>query len=308
VLLSGEQIELTYGTQRVVVATVGATLRTYSIGDRPVLDAFGPDEVCPDGRGQVLMPWPNRIADGRYEFAGKHHQLPIDERALGNSIHGLVRWAEWRPQHRAPDAVRFAHRLSARPGYPFPLELSVEYRLSLSGLAVTYRATNTGTAKCPFGVGAHPYLVFPGTKADAVELRVRAAELLEVDARSIPTRRLPTAGSSLDFLKLRAIGAARLDHAFSRLERDPDGLAAVVLSRGSDLIRVWQDRSFDFVQIFTGDTVVDETRRRTGVAVEPMSCAPNAFNSGDGLRTLGPSETFEGRWGINASSGPPDRA
>jgi aldose 1-epimerase len=297
-LPSGDQIEIAHGAERAVVATVGATLRTYIAERGPVLDGFDANEVSPGGRGQILMPWPNRIVGGRYEFAGQAHQLPIDEPSLGNAIHGLVRWVEWRPDHRSTDTVRLVHRLCARPGYPFPLELSVEYRLVRSGLTVTYRARNIGETSCPFGVGTHPYLVLPHAKADAVELCVRAASFLEVDSRSIPTRRRPVAGSALDFLRPRSIGSARIDHAFTGLERDADGGANVVLRHGSETVRLWQDRAFDFVQVYTGDTLPDQARRRASVAVEPMSCAPNAFNSGDGLRVLAPAETFEGRWGI----------
>jgi aldose 1-epimerase len=140
--------------------------------------------------------------------------------------------------------------------------------------------------------------MLPHAEADGVELCVRAASFLEVDTRSIPTGWSPVAGSPLDFREPRAIGRTRIDHAFTGLERDTDGVAHVVLRRGSESVRVWQDRSFAFVQVYTGDTLPDPARRRSSVAVEPMSCAPNAFNSGDGLRLLTPGETFEGHWGI----------
>lgn len=299
--LSGEQIELAFGASRLVVATVGATVRSYTVGDRAVLDGFEADEICPGGRGQVLMPWPNRIADGRYSFLGHVHQLPIDEPELGHAIHGLVRWAGWVVEQRAADFVRLRHRLEARPGYPFPLDVSVEYRLSPGGLAVTFTAANIGPTPCPFGAGAHPYFRFADASVDAIELCVRAADWLDVDPRSIPRKERPVEGSVVDFLEPRIIGTARLDHAFTRLERDPAGLATVVLRCGHQEIRVWQDRSFDFVQLYTGDTLPDRSRRRDGLAVEPMTCAPNAFNSDSGLRVLAPGDTFEGRWGVVVS-------
>jgi aldose 1-epimerase len=299
VSLSGEQIEITHGAHRAIVATVGATLREYTVGERVVLDGFRADEVCPGGRGQVLMPWPNRIADGRYEFSDKLHQLPIDEPQLGHAIHGLVRWADWQVEHRGPDVARLRHRMAARPGYPFQLELSVEYRLSSAGLGVTFGATNIGPASCPFGAGAHPYFAFPGVRVDAIELGLCAAEWIEVDARSIPQRRRAVEGSAVDFRRPRVIGPALLDHAFTGLERDAEGLAYVLLRHGHDEIRIWQDRAFGFAQVFTGDTLADQPRRRLGLAVEPTSCAPNAFNSGDGLRVLAPGESFIGRWGVS---------
>lgn len=299
--LAGEQIEVKSGAQRIVVATVGATLREYEVDGSPAIDGFGADEVAPGGRGQILVPWPNRVADGRYELSGIGHQLALDEPALGHAIHGLVRWAEWRVIAEAPGAVFLRHRMRARPGYPFQLDLFVEYRLTSAGLSVALGATNVGRKACPFGAGAHPYFMFPGAEVDAVELCVRANEWLEKDARSIPCARRSVEGSEVDFRRPRVIGAARLDHALTLLDRDGDGLASVILRHRAREIRVWQDRAFDFVQLYTGDTLPDRSRRRKSVAVEPMSCAPNAFNSGDGLCMLAPGESFAGRWGVAVS-------
>ena len=90
---SGEQVELAFGEQRAVLVSVGAGLRTYSVGERPILDGYGAGEVCPSGHGQLLVPWPNRIEDGRYDFDGRAFQVPLNEPARRNAIHGLVRWS-----------------------------------------------------------------------------------------------------------------------------------------------------------------------------------------------------------------------
>jgi aldose 1-epimerase len=175
----------------------------------------------------------------------------------------------------------------------------VEYRLSPTGLTVVFRATNIGSAACPFGAGSHPYFAM---RADEVELCVPAETRLEVDARAIPVGTCPVEGTAFDFRRPRIIGAAQLDHTFTQLKRDSAGISHVVLRNGRSNIHVWQDRAFEFVQVFTGDTLADRARRRHGVAVEPMSCAPNAFNSGDGVRVLAPEESFEGRWGVAVSA------
>jgi aldose 1-epimerase len=299
--LSGEQIAIASGGHRAVATTVGATLRSYTVDGIAVIDGFDAGEVCPGGRGQLLFPWPNRIAQGRYEFAGRREQLPIDEPELGHAIHGLARWSAWRVEARGDDHVRMSHRLHARPGYPFPLDLLVEYRLSSSGLSVTLGATNLGAQACPFGAGAHPYFRFEGARADAVELCVRAAEYLEVDRRSIPTRHRSVDGSAVDFRRLCRIGTAHLDHAYTGLERDGEGIAQVLLRAEGRELRVWLDDHFAFVQVYTGDTLPDRSRRRQGIAVEPTTCAPNAFNSGDGLVVLPPGGSFEARWGVQTS-------
>jgi aldose 1-epimerase len=163
---------------------------------------------------------------------------------------------------------------------------------------VTFGATNLGKVPCPFGAGAHPYFRVADVAADEVELCVGAAEWIDVDARSIPTRRRPIEGSPVDFRRPRVIGSAHVDHAFTGLERDGEGVARVLLRSGRRELRVWLDRSFGFVQVYTGDTLPDRSRRRQSIAVEPTTCAPNAFNSGDGLTVLEPGGSFEGSWGV----------
>ena len=140
-LPSGEQIDIHAGGQRVVVVEVGGGLRSYTTGDRELLDGYGEADMATAGRGQVLIPWPNRIRDGTYEFAGRTHHLPLTEPEAGNAIHGLVRWAAWSVAEREADRVVMAHTLHPQPGYPFSLDLSIEYSVSDEGLRVASTAT-----------------------------------------------------------------------------------------------------------------------------------------------------------------------
>ncbi len=292
---SGEQVELALGEQRAVVVGVGAGLRTYSAGRRPVIDGYGADELCHSGRGQLLVPWPNRIEDGRYEFDGRSHQLPLNEPARQNAIHGLVRWSNWTVADRAADRVVFEHVLYPQPGYPFALELRVEYSLSEEGLAVRTEATNAGSEAAPYGAGSHPYLGVDQDVVDGVELQVPAATVLLADERGLPVRSAAVADEGLDFRESRPIGPAKLDHCFTDVERGADGRAEVRLGTTT----LWADESYPYLMVFTGDPLPDVARR--SVAVEPMTCAPNAFRSGAGLIRLEPGQAHVGSWGISAS-------
>jgi aldose 1-epimerase len=110
-------------------------------------------------------------------------------------------------------------------------------------------------------------------------------------------------GTDQDFRRLRRIDGAVLDAAYTDLARDADGLARVQLSIPDRFdITLWVDQLWSFVQVFTGDTMPEPERRRS-VAIEPMTCAPNAFNTGDGLRMLAPAETLAGSWGIQVRPG-----
>jgi aldose 1-epimerase len=297
---SGEQYELAHGDQRVVVVEVGGGLRTYSAGGRELLDGYSPDELCSAGRGQVLAPWPNRIEDGRYDFGGGTYQLPLDELERRNAIHGLVRWAVWAVAERESPRVVLEHVLHPQPGYPFTLELRVEYALSDAGLSVRTAATNVGPDPCPYGCGMHPYLTVGVEPVDTVVLRIPASTVLRSDDRAIPVGSEPVEGTEHDFRQPRPIGATLLDHCFTDLERDEDGLASVTLRdpEAATEIALWVDESFGYLMVFTGDPLPDVARR--SLAVEPMTCAPNAFRSGDGLIVLQPGQTFSGAWGISA--------
>jgi aldose 1-epimerase len=249
------------------------------------------------GRGQLLIPWPNRIRDGAYALDGRRHQLPLNEPERGNAIHGLVRWSSWNVAERTTERVVLAHVLRPQPGYPFTLELRVEYSLSPEGLAVRTTATNAGADPCPYGAGAHPYLAVGAGVVDEAVFRLPAEAVLEADERGIPVGSAPVEGTELDFRKPRPVGPARLDHCFTDLDRGEDGLVRVEIDRTA----LWADESYQYLMVFTGDGLPGADR--TSVAVEPMTCAPNAFASGDGLIVLEPGESHAAAWGISPRPG-----
>ena len=293
---SGEQFELAFEDQRAVVVELGGGLRTYTVGERSVLEGYGVDEMATGGRGQVLIPWPNRVADGRYDFDGKSHQLPLSEPEHLNAIHGLVRWVSWRPVEREPHGAVLEHVLHPQPGYPFALELRIEYELAGDGLTVRTSATNTGAETCPFGCGAHPYLRAGTETVDDAVLRIPARTALRSDERGIPIGRVEVDGAELDFRVPRLIAESRLDTGFTDLERDEDGVARVALSDPDGAAAtLWMDESYPYVMVFTGD--IPDVERR-GLAIEPMTCPPNALRSGDAVVMLEPGATWAGKWGI----------
>lgn len=302
---SGEQITIRAKDQQAVVAGVGGGLRSYSVGGRELLDGYSADEMSSSGRGQVLIPWPNRLQDGSYEFNGRRHQLPLNEPEHRNAIHGLVRWSIWTAAEREPHRVVMEHILYPQPGYPFLLRISIEYALSRSGLLVQTMATNLGTHTCPYGSGAHPYLTLGTATIDGLILQVPGRTVLRSDERGLPIRREAVEGTEYDFRQPKRIDSIKLDHAFTDLERDADGLARVEL-RDSDRetrVSLWVDQSYPYLMLFSGDPLPDVQRR--SLAVEPMTCPPNAFRTGDALIRLEPGASFTGTWGIarrNAAS------
>ena len=267
---SGKQITIAVGDQQAVVVEVGGGLRSYSAGGRELVDGYRADEMSSSGRGQVLIPWPNRLEDGNYEFDGQRHQLPLNEPEHRNAIHGLVRWAAWTAAEHEPHRAVMEHVLHPQPGYPFSLGISIEYALLDTGLRVRTTATNLGTDPCPFGSGAHPYLTLGTATIDRLILRVPGRTVLRSDERGLPTGMEAVEDTEYDFRKPRPIGLTTLDHAFTDLERDQNGLARVEL-RNPDhetQVSLWVDQSYPYLMLFSGDPLPNVRRR--SLAVEPI--------------------------------------
>lgn len=297
---SGRQIEIRYGDQRAVVVEVGGGLRRYDVAGQAVLDGYDAEEMVSGARGQVLVPWPNRLHGGRYTWEGQEHVVPLDEPAKGNALHGLARWRSWQPSDVRDRSVTMTVRLLPQPAYPFAVEVAVRYSLCDDGLTVATTATNLGTRAAPYGQGAHPYLTVGTPLVDQAMLQVPARTWLPTDTDGIPTSRQPVVGTALDFRTPRRLGGVVVDHAFTDLLRGTDGRAEVVLRSDGTGRRIvlWMDEGYPYVELFTGDPLPSPDRRRKGLGVEPMTCPPDAFRTGQDVLRLEPGVSITCTWGI----------
>ena len=296
---SGAQHEIAYGEQRATIVEVGGGVRAYAVGDRDVLDPFPVDAQCDGAHGAPLIPWPNRLKDGVYEFDGARRQVALTEPEKHNAIHGFLRWRNWACSLHEPARVVMTTRLHPLPGYPHVLDAEVAYALDGDGMTVTTTLTNSGDSACPAGAGQHPYLS-PGAGAvlDDCTLTLPGATRIDTDPdRQLPTGQVPVDGTEFDFREPRPIGEQRIDHAFRDLIRDEQGRAWTRLA-GPDgaTASLWVDEANPLVQIYTGDTLAPQRRRR-GLGCEPMTCGPNAFRTGEDVRRLEPGESLVVRWG-----------
>jgi aldose 1-epimerase len=298
---TGEQIELRHGDQTAVVVRVGGGLRTYDVAGRAVLDGFDAAARIDGSRGQVLAPWPNRVRDGRYEWAGETQQLALSEARTRNAIHGLVRWSEWSVTDWLPSRVTVSSRVWPQTGYPFLLDVSATYVLDDEGMSVTLTGSNAGDEVLPYGVGQHPYITAGTELVDDAVLTLPAEQWLPCDDRGLPTSTEPVEGTAFDFRSGRRIGDTVLDNPFAALTRDGAGRVVVRLARadGTHGVDLWCGEGADYLQVFSGETLT-APRQRRGLAVEPMSCLPDAFNSGVGLVRLEPGESHTLQWGLHA--------
>jgi aldose 1-epimerase len=293
--LTGQKFTIAAGDHAATIVEVGAGLRRYAHRGVDVTVPYGDAELPPRGCGAVLVPWPNRIRGGKYTFDGVDYQLPLSEPSAGNAIHGLGRWARWVLVRHEKSFVTLALDIVPQTGWPFEIRAEVTYALDAEhGLVVTALARNIGTVRAPFGAGFHPYLTTRGHRLADVKVRVPAGERLVLDDAQVPVGIQAVAGTPYDLRRGRRLGALRLDDAYGSL-RTEQGRGAVEVSTRAGGAVVWFDETFGFAQVFTLDSLVGGP---PAVAVEPMTCPADAFNSGTGLMVLPPGGSWTGTWGI----------
>ena len=296
---TGQQYTIKAGEYSAAVTEVGATLRSLRLDGRELIMEFPEDGDPVGGSGQLLVPWPNRIEDGKYTWRGVERELELTEPARHNAIHGLTRHAAWQLDTQTDSLVRLTFRLEPQPGYPFSLDFAAEYALDADeGLTVTVTARNVGEWEAPYGVGSHAYLKTDGGLDGPQGLaRVPAGRWLMVDERMIPQCEVPVGGTPYDFRDRRPLRGVVLDTAYTDIVRDADGRGRVTLGQGPEGVTMWFGDGLEWVQLFSGDPL-DAPYHRAGLAVEPMSCPPNAFVTGKGVIALAPGASATHTWGI----------
>lgn len=302
-LPSGEQIAIAHGDQRAVVTEVGATLRTYVKGGVSVVEGFAGEEVSTNARGQVLYPWPNRMGEGEWSFSGRVARPRIDDVAHATAIHGLVRWLPFRIDAVNQNRCVLSLLLHPSPEYPFASEIQVAYHLGSLGLTVTTTVTNRDGVPLPFGVGFHPYLAVTTPSIEGALLEIPAKSYVAVDDRQLPTGEiLPLSGNPLDFSTRKSVSGHDIDITYTDLIRDDSGLAVATLedSHGG-LVELSADRNYPYLQAYSGDNN-EKGHRRTSVAVEPMTCPPDALRSGKDIVVLEPGQHWAGSWRLRRTA------
>jgi aldose 1-epimerase len=304
---SGDQYELSAHGYTAAIASVGSTLRALRIDGRDLIVPFDAEELRPEMRGALMAPWPNRTADGRYVFEGATHQLVRNEYDTANAVHGLVAWLEFRCIEKAADRLTLTAAIEPQPGYPWRVRLDVVFALDADGLTQEVTATNESAGAAPFGVGGHPYLVAGTASANAIDdwmLELPAGRVLAVSA----DRLLPTgiAGVSeyedgrLDFREARRIGSTAVNHAFTSMRRDSDGRTRVRLTDHSGRgVEISMGEHCRWVQVYTADAPGSDGHRH-GLAVEPMTCPPDALNSKRDLLVIEPGGSVTADWTIRS--------
>lgn len=286
-------VTLTAGSARASVSPVGASLASLQVGGRDLVVPFDPADVRPVYRGALLAPWANRIVDGRYRFAGAEHQLALTEPARGHALHGLVAWQEFDVAERSAEAAVMVAEVVPQTGYPWRIKLEVRFELSTRGLQQTVTAANLSGTTAPYGVAAHHYLVAGSGAMDSWHLTLDAGSVTLTEGERLLPGEVVAVDERFDFRAGRIIGATEIDHAYVG-----GGSATLLDTQGVGTRMEWGPEC-GWVQVHTADRPEPELHR-AGLAVEPMTCAPDAFNSGLGLIEVSPGEQYTTGWSVLA--------
>ncbi|GAA3068844.1 aldose 1-epimerase family protein [Streptosporangium carneum] len=293
------QFTLRGGGLHAEISERAAALRVLRHGERDLVTPWPQDGPIPFYSGTLLAPWPNRVGGARYTFGGLTHRLPANEEDRGNALHGLVAetdWqaVEWLAVEDEHGFVRLAHTITPTPGYPFTVALQVRHSLTSEGLTTTLSAENTGEEAAPYGCAPHPWLL-AGDRVEDYELLVPADRVSPPDDRMLPSSLEDVSGTPYDFRSPRTVGETALDHTFTGLTPDADGLVRVRVRGPEGGVELrWDASALPWAQVCTGTGF-----GHRGLAVEPMTCPPDAFNSGVDLIVLQPGDRVETSWTIS---------
>jgi len=294
---TGAQYELRSADGRATaqITQVGASVRAFTVDGVDLVPPYPLDAATPAGSGIVLVPWPNRVRDGRWTQRGETRQLALTEPVTGNASHGLLRFASYTVAAESEASVTLTAPVVPQTGYPFHLATAVTYVLTGMSLEVTHEVTNVGAEEAPVALGTHPYLSIGDVETAELVITSPGATMFTLDDRKLPVSEDPV-DAAADLRAGRRIGDLSLDTAYGRLTRDPDGRVRTTLTAPDGrTLTLWQGEGFDYVQVFTTDRYPGQP---VAVAVEPMTAPADTLNSGQGLRWLAPGETWDLNWGI----------
>jgi len=302
-------IELQKNNQHLIIDQLGGGVAEYYIENKKIREdiIYGYRDHQEKGAsmmGDVLFPFPGRVKDGKYEFAGKNYRLSGVDTKDGQAIHGFAKNSVWEIIKKDQDRVTVEFYIRKdkyqKQGFPFSLKIQLDYQLISDGFSCQTLVENIGDSPAPFGLGFHPYFTLGGGNINSIKLKIKAKKLIEFDRNLIPTGKLIDLNkkNDLDFSYPKTIGEREIDNCYFDLYFN-QGIATTEISndRGRK-IAIWQNRSFPYLQIYSADTIGERHARR-GLAIEPQTCTGFAFNKPDfGLKILDPGKKFFGEWGV----------
>jgi len=289
-----------------VVGVRAAALRALRVDDRDLVEPATTTATSPAMAGAILVPWPNRVADARWWHEGVEQHLRVTEPEFGHANHGLLASTDFSIRASEPTRVLLGAALRTPPGYPFTLDVEVEYRLEEAGIRVQIAVENQGEQTAPVALGAHPYLRVGDVAIEQLTVAIDADHVYRPGGRHLPGERVALDGDGVDvdgdlngwdLRRLRPVSSAPQHVTFELARADRPLLHRLAAPDGS-AVELWSDPAFRFTQLYRADRFPADDGEHAAIAIEPMTAPPDALNSGRGIRGLAPGERWESAWGL----------
>ena len=265
----------------------------------------------------ILVPFPNRIAGGKFAYDGKQYSLPLNDHGV-NAIHGFAFDKPWQIVEEETDDTwarivgefeMLRDSAFTEDHWPGNFRVRCEVSWGRNYIHQQFVIKNLSGVPIPFGLGTHPYFRLIGDESGGLDrcgIIVAAETLVELD-KTIPNRKtIPVDDETrlmistlVDGVPGRApihIGERKLDHVYTGLQ--PFG--------ADDSTPSFEHAIFDLrkdVTLFTAIShnadfpylVVYVPPHRSAVCIEPYTCVTNAVNLGERLGVDGP---LTGIWSL----------
>lgn len=286
-MANNQIVELTSGDYRVALSRTGAALVQLKHQGLNYCPERPSAELVSRYHGSVIAPWANRIRDGRYEYRGTSYQVAVNEKALGNSLHGLSASVDWEVTGLSKSGCRFASIVGETSGYPWRIELMADYELSEEGLSLSFTARNLSEQTAPFSWAFHPYFQLPEAAPQQWMLTLGASNYVAVDERLLPAA-TEAVSREFDFRAGSNCCLIGLDHCFGGFQPGETITATLSAEAGKSLEISW-DQSSPWVQLH------HPAATPATLVIEPQSAPPDAFNSQVDLVELQPGEQYQAK-------------
>ncbi len=247
-------------------------------------------------RGANLIPFPNRIQEGRYSFQDEQYQLEKNYPEEGNACHGFIydktfEIIDQKIQKDFCEIVLGYNYDGELPGYPFPFRVKLFYTLnSTSDFIRRTIIENTGPGPMPIGNGWHPFFKLCDHVNGLMLKLPKASELIPMTA-NIPNIEKDRENFPEIYFRIQN---NELDSCYY-LTEDTTLHYTIIYDESENIgLELWQEAGpgkYNYLQIYTPPD-------RRSIALEPMSCNVNAFNNQEGLVVLKTGEKFDARFGI----------
>ena len=264
-----------------------------------VMDGYATFEEAQENsgyKGAKLLPFPNRIGDGQYMFDGVTHELSINRPQEGHAIHGLFYAQPMQVKKvktgKEAVSVTLEYKYNGKmKGYPFPCRVQMTYKLNEKGITCKTNIKNIGSQVMPLGDGWHPYFKLDTATVDSLLLKLPPCEDIIIDSRKLPTHETELHHI---FSEVTPIAKNVLDNGYRLLSLKDKAITVLQHPTDAYQLQIVQDtgkHKYNYLQVYI------PADRKT-IAIEPMSCATNAFNNGFGLIKLKPDATYKAAYKV----------